>query len=264
MTDERIREYWTQRAADSGGAAATTNDVWLRELEARVLAATLVERAPGARSGLDVGCGDGLTTLRVACARPDLRLTGVDFSPAMIELAERHRTATPEAGRVDFRIGDVRELSRVLTGQQFDIAMSDRCLINLEDLGQQRAALAEIARCVVPGGLYLAVENFLEGHRAMNLARATLGLSEIPVRWHNCFFDEPSFRDAAAPWFEIEEWRLFSSSYYLATRVLYSAYCRDRGEEPDYDHDLHRLAVDLPWTGDFGPVRLAVLRRQSG
>lgn len=264
MTDERIREYWTQRAAESGDAAATTNDVWLRELEARVLAATLSERVPSARSALDVGCGDGLTTLRLARERPELRLTGVDFSPAMIELAERHRLAAPEAEQVVFRTGDVRELSQVLPDQRFDVAMSDRCLINLEDLGQQRAALAEIARCIAPGGIYLAVENFLEGHRAMNQARTRLGLPEIPVRWHNCFFDEPAFRDAAAPWFEIEEWRLFSSSYYLATRVLYSAYCRGRGEQPDYDHDLHRLAVDLPWAGDFGPVRLAVLRRRSG
>lgn len=263
MGDSKIRDYWSQRAAQSVGPIATTNDIWLRELEARVLANAIAEYAPRASRGLDVGCGDGLTTLRVARAQPSLRVTGVDFSPAMITLAETHRIAATERERVEFLPADARELESALGGLRFDLAITDRCLINLEDLEQQRRALGQIAGRLQPGGLYLAVENFTEGQAAMNSARARLGLPEIPVRWHNRFFQEAEFLDAIAPWFELERWWLFSSTYYLATRVLYSALCSARGEAPDYDHDIHRLAVELPWAGDFGPVRLAVLRRQG-
>jgi hypothetical protein len=54
----------------------------------------------------------------------------------------------------------------------------------------------------------------------------------------------------------------FSSSYYFATRVIYSKMCQMRSEKPDYDHDIHRLAIDLPDAGCFSPIRVAVLRKK--
>jgi ubiquinone/menaquinone biosynthesis C-methylase UbiE len=261
---DKVHGYWNARATESAGQpTATTNDVWLRELEIATICAAIREVAPGARSLLDAGCGDGYSTLRLADAFPGLRLHGVDYSAAMVRAATERLSARPElAGRVEFRLGDVTALSAAYGSQFYDVVVTDRCLINLPDLERQSQALGQIADCLEPGGHYICVENFIEGHDNMNAARRALGLPEIPVRWHNVFFKEAEFLAAAGVRFEILALRDFASSYYFATRVIYSKVCQIRGEEPDYDHDIHRLAGHLPWIGQFSPVRMAVLRSE--
>jgi len=64
------------------------------------------------------------------------------------------------------------------------------------------------------------------------------------------------------PFFDIVEVKDFSSTYYFATRVIYSKMCQMRMEEPDYHHEIHQLAVQLPWTGKFSPIRMVVMRRK--
>jgi hypothetical protein len=165
--------------------------------------------------------------------------------------------------RVTFLVGDVNDLENAVGDSRYNVVLSDRCLINLVTIEQQTHAIASIAARIKPAGYYIAIENFIEGHDNLNTARATVGLPAIPVRWHNLYFREPDFRRAAEPFFGSIMFHDFSSSYYFATRVIYSAMCKMRGEEPDYDHEIHRLAVQLPWVGQFSPIRLAVMRRKS-
>lgn len=260
---EKIWRYWEARAAHAkGDQSATTNDVWLRELEIATLASALREFCPSADTLLDAGCGDGYSTVRLAEAFTEMRFEGVDFSPAMIETARTRLASRSDlASRVEFRQGDVKALREVCDGPPYDVVVTDRCLINLAGLDEQIVAVAEIAARLAEGGHYLCIENFVEGHDAMNAARRAMDLPEIPVRWHNVFFREGEFLAATRPYFSVVATRNFASSYYFATRVVYSKLCQLRGEEPDYEHEVHRLAVNLPWTGDFSPVRLLVLRR---
>lgn len=261
MSDD-VREYWNGRAADAKGQpTATTNDVWLRELEIASISSTIREVTPGARTLLDAGCGDGYSTLQVAASFPGLAVDGIDYSASMVEAAKQRLTARPELrNSVAFRIGDVTDLAAACASRRYDLVLTDRCLINLKDIEMQAHALAEIADHLEPGGHYICIENFVEGHANMNAARRALGLPEIPVRWHNVFFKEAEFLAAAQAHFDIVAFRDFASSYYFATRVIYSKLCQLRGEEPDYNHDIHRIAVQLPWTGQFSPIRMAVLR----
>lgn len=263
---QQIRQYWDDRARQHREQpAATTDDVYLRELES----ATLIERLshvsrPGARV-LDVGCGNGYTVLNIARALPDREFLGVDFSAGMVESAQASLAAHPElADRVAFQLGDVTALAELFGAQRFDVVVSTRCLINLPSVEAQSRALEQIAHVLAPGGYYLAIENFREGHEHMNQARRQVGLPEIPIRWHNLYFEEARFRGAVAPYFEDLELLDFSSAYYLATRVIYAAMCQMRGETPDYSHDIHQLAIRLPWVGAFSPIRLAVMRRSHG
>jgi ubiquinone/menaquinone biosynthesis C-methylase UbiE len=263
---EQIRIYWEERAEQYlADPASTTNDVYLRELE--ILTITKVLRSllgPGPAEVLDVGCGDGFGTLNVARELPEFSFTGIDYSANMIRLAEERLAAMPFLKkRLEFKVGDVLDLGAACGDTTFDAVVSDSCLINLASQEDQRHALKEIARHVAPGGYYLAVENFMEGQGAMNQARAAVGLPEIPVRWHNLYFTEAEFIDFAAPEFELLEFKDFSSAYYFATRVIYATLCRRTGEEIDYRHPVHQLAVELPWTGNFSPVRMAVLRRAT-
>ncbi len=259
-----IRAYWDSRAtlhADS--PAATTSDIHLRELEARTL--TRIIKDLGLPSGgrvLDIGCGDGRTTMRIAAALPHLQFTGLDYSPAMIQNAASFVNQHAADGcNIDFVPGDVTALEDSPLFPAYDVIITVRCLINLPDADSQAQAINRIAGKLRSGGYYIAVENFLEGHDAMNAARCAVGLPPIEIRWHNRFFNEPQFLSMIAPYFHLSQFIDFASAYYYATRVIYSKLCQMQGEEPNYDHDIHRLAVDLPPYGSFSPVRAAVLQR---
>lgn len=261
-----IQQYWDSRAQHHRHSpAATTSDIHLRELEYRVLQQQLAAlKLPAGARVLDAGCGDGATTARLAHAFPELLFHGIDFAPSMIQSAQRNLKESPNlASRVQFTSGDVTQLDASSFAGRFDVATTCRCLINLGDLHAQQKAMEQIAACLGPRGTYLAIENFHEGHERMNAARLSIGLPAIPVRWHNCYFSEQEFRDAARVHFQRIEFVEFASAYYYATRVIYARMCQMRGEEPDYDHDIHRLAVDLPPHGCYSPVRLAILQRQG-
>ena len=188
---DAIKEYWERRAAEGSDGAVTTNDVHLRELEHTALVQTLreVTDTEGARL-LDVGCGDGLTTLRVAKKLPGLRVLGIDYSENMIALARVGLEREEDAGlakQIEFVEGDVTNLRAATGGKRFDVVVTDRCLINLDSADKQYDALRQIAECLNPGSYYVGIENFMEGQERMNDARAAVGLREIPVRWHNLF-----------------------------------------------------------------------------
>ncbi len=123
--------------------------------------------------------------------------------------------------------------------------MTDRCLINLTEPSDQELALAEIAAITRPGGYYLAIENFVEGHDKDQSCPRAIGLPQIPIRWHNKFFTHDEFLNSIAPHFDLVRSENFASAYYYATRVIYAKLCQDRGEHPDYLHDIHQFAVDL-------------------
>ena len=262
---DKIKDYWDERARQySDNPAATTDDIYLRELEIFTIIQTLKEiRLPVQGNLLDVGCGDGYSLLTVAEAFEYVSFWAIDYSEDMIGLALRRLESRPELkSRVQMMVGDVMVLRRVCRHTLFDVVLSDRCLINLDSFENQSEAIAQIANHTRPGGYFIAIENFTEGHENMNAARRQMGLPEIPVRWHNLYFQEEPFIQCVERFFQDILLKDFSSSYYFATRVIYSAMCQMKGEIPDYLHEIHRLAVRLPWFGKFSPIRMAVMQRK--
>jgi ubiquinone/menaquinone biosynthesis C-methylase UbiE len=263
---EAIKDYWEERARENATTSqATTNDVYLRELEVFAFLDTL--NGLGLKNGatiLDVGCGDGYTTAALANALPQFSFSGLDYSDNMIALArQRVGENSALAERLSFSVGDATNLGAAIGDKTYDAVLTDRCLINLESAEDQARAIAEIAAHTKPTGHYVAIENFREGQDEMNRLRLSVGLPEIPIRWHNLFFNEPDFAEMTGPFFESVTFKEFSSSYYFATRVIYSAMCQMRGETPDYRHEIHQLAVKLPWFGKFSPIRMAVMRKRT-
>ncbi len=254
-----IKQYWTERAA-ADSANATTNDVYLRVLERETLISHL--RRLGCVAGsrvLDAGCGDGATLFALDAAFA-CHLVGRDFASSMIDLANA-RLATNPNPRMSFAVGDVREIAGMFEEGGFDFVTTDRCLINLDSEAEQYAAIEGLARALKPGGYYLAIENFVEGNDRLNAARALYGLPAIAIRWHNKFFREADFVDRTKRWFSTVEKFDFSSSYYFATRVIYSRLCAMEGKSPDYRHPIHAESAKLPAFGDFSPIKLFVLGR---
>jgi ubiquinone/menaquinone biosynthesis C-methylase UbiE len=109
----------------------------------------------GLRSGqrlLDVGCGLGDAALALAAdLGADGEVVGLDASGAMVAGA---RSRARSAGcRVRFAAGDALELSE--PDGSFDVVRSERTLQWLTD---PRAAVAEMARVLRPGGLVSLID----------------------------------------------------------------------------------------------------------
>jgi ubiquinone/menaquinone biosynthesis C-methylase UbiE len=84
--------------------------------------------------------------------RPDVTITGIELSPAMLAIA-RHRAA--DLGRdVDLRDGDAEQLP--VADGSFDTVV---CAFSLCTIPSPAAALAEMRRALAPGGRLLLVDH---------------------------------------------------------------------------------------------------------
>jgi SAM-dependent methyltransferase len=102
---------------------------------------------------LELACGTGRCLLPLAAAGH--RVTGVDVSPAMLDLLRRKAEAAGAevAGRVRAVQGDMRDFD---LGARFDfVFIALNSLMHLESQAEQRAALACAARHLEPGGRLL-------------------------------------------------------------------------------------------------------------
>lgn len=254
LTFDEIRNYWEGRASGDSSAQSTTQDAYLREIELRTLSGLIPKINPS--KVVDIGCGDGRTTLGIARKLPHIRFVGYDYSSAMIDNANRN-LAREDINNVFFDQHDIMTPFE----EKFSIAYTTRCLINLPDWKLQRTALRNIHASLEAGGYYLMIENFIEGHENFNRLRKEFSLPDIPVRNHNLFFERDRLLDDTSDFFVLEEESNISSIYYMVSRVIYSKICADNGSEPDYFDAHHRYAAALPFAGEFGPLRLMVFRK---
>ncbi|AZM56701.1 SAM-dependent methyltransferase [Streptomyces sp. WAC 01529] len=109
---------------------------------------------PDARTLLDVACGTGLVTRRLA-ARDGLRVTGVDAAHRMVRMAaDRHPGAIV--------LGDSRQLP--FPDEAFD-AVSTIWLLHLLSGPEETASvISECARVLRPGGVYVTTVDKASSH----------------------------------------------------------------------------------------------------
>lgn len=255
MNANEIRKYWDDRGARDTTAQSTTQDIYLREIEFEVLCRCVSAYRPSTIA--DVGCGDGRTTTRLAEKHSRASFTGFDYSTLMIQNA-RNVAQRSGINNVAFSLVDV--CSGIVPS--FDLIYTTRCLINLPSWNLQKRAISNIHEALVGNGVYIMVENFLEGHNAFNEIRSRFGLASVAIREHNCLFERPRLLEYLSGLFAIEDEVNISSTYYLVTRVIYSRLCLQASTTPDYFDEHHRLAASLPFCGEFGPVRMLCLRKR--
>ncbi|GAA2915162.1 class I SAM-dependent methyltransferase [Streptomyces mexicanus] len=128
--DKEAEQYDALRGGEPRAAAAA--------------AAVLGLLPEGTREMLDVGCGTGIVTRRLAAARPALRVTGVD-------------RAAGQAGGV---LADSRRLP--FPDGRFD-AVTSVWVLHLAS-ADARAVVAECARVLKPGGVYVTTVDKAASH----------------------------------------------------------------------------------------------------
>ncbi|MDT0613164.1 class I SAM-dependent methyltransferase [Streptomyces lancefieldiae] len=128
-----------------------------------------------ARSLLDVACGTGIVTRRIAAGRDALRVTGADLAPAMAR-----RAAARLPGSVV--LADSRRLP--FADGEFD-AVSSVWLLHLSGSAENaRAIVGECARVLRPGGVYVTTVDKGASHNVGSDIDAVLA-SRPPSRAHD-------------------------------------------------------------------------------
>jgi SAM-dependent methyltransferase len=263
--DAQMRSSFKERATDD--RYATSPDFNLRELEIAAIARNLAAEGPG--RVLDVGCGNGYSTICFAAAAPG-EYVGADYLPEMVEAAEGLQKELagefPAESPVRFEVGDATELP--FEDASFDTVISQRCLLNLLTWENQRRALDEVARVLEPGGRYLMLEGTLQGLQGLNEIREQVGLEAIPeanpeTNRGSLKFDEREVAGEIEKRFSAIERIERFGMYYLLSRVVHPLLVAP--EQPRYDADLNRVArsvaLEVPDYEGIGHVALWVLRK---
>jgi trans-aconitate 2-methyltransferase len=170
---------------------------WLAERAISGLELEGVERV------LDVGCGDGRITTRIAIALARGEVVGIDPSPRMVKAAAS-ADMPPTAATAHFEIGDVLTMR---FHAEFDLVVSFNALHWVID---QRQALARIAAALRAGGRALLVMVCAGPRRSLEQVAMDI-VAMDPWR--------PFFADFAAPFAHVEPERFgdMAASMRLAT-----------------------------------------------
>src|SRR2546425_11938200 len=158
-------DFWNSRA--ELGEIAGTHDFPLKNLELKLIH----EKIASGTSVLDVGCGNGDTLISLA-VKKGCTGKGIDFSEKMVKLAQSNCQSAGYAGPVKFQSGTIPGLPEDLG--EFDYALTERCLINLDSAATQHRAFLEIMSHVKPNGYYLMIESAIQGLERTNKLREML------------------------------------------------------------------------------------------
>jgi SAM-dependent methyltransferase len=111
------------------------------------VAADVAAVAPDGARVLEVGCGPGRLSIRLA-RQPGLDVTGLDLDPAMVERARANadRLGNGDGRRPSFLVGDAASLA--FPDASFDLVVST---FSMHHWADATAGLAEIARVLRPG-----------------------------------------------------------------------------------------------------------------
>ena len=160
----RWQRYWDRQA---GGY-----DRQMRLLD-RVLFRDTRDWICGQASGrvLEVAIGTGLNIGRYP---PDVTLTGVELSPAMLAVAQRRAR---QLGRVvDLRSGDAEALE--FPDASFDTVV---CTFSLCAIPDHERAVTEMVRVLRPGAQLLLADHVVAAHPALRALQGTAELVSIPL-----------------------------------------------------------------------------------
>ncbi|AFY30936.1 class I SAM-dependent methyltransferase [Calothrix sp. PCC 7507] len=116
---------------------------------------------------LDLGCGTGRLLERLASKFPELRGTGLDLSPQMLQVARQKNCHHP---RLIYVEGKAESLP--FADSQFDAVFNT---ISFLHYLEPRQVLSEVARVLSPGGRFYLVDTTVKNEAEIPLHLGSLG-----------------------------------------------------------------------------------------
>ena len=275
MDKAEIHKHWTSWAQEHGEAIeATTRAKSAKSIELSALNSSLT-RYTDINSQptriLEVGCGNGVNCVSIATHFPKAQITGIDFVSDMIEHAHGSARSAEVANRCHFLVGDAMKLDEIENlPNNFDVAFTVRCLINLQSDENQRLALEAISDRVSENGFIFLIENSQQTYSRQNQLRVNIGLEPRTPAPFNHFIDEESLTKFAAECGLTLVNVVDISS--LHDTVLYALLPSVSNGEIIYDHPIVLAATQMEMTfhehlnspfGDFGQNRLFIFQKES-
>jgi SAM-dependent methyltransferase len=135
---------------------------------------------------LDAGCGNGFTLAQIQKELPGIQISGIEYTPELRMIANKKKLACEVA------YGDIKD--RLSIPSPNDIIITQRVIINLLNVDDQKLALENLLYALRPGGYLICVEAFESGLINLNRCRAELSLSEIPPAHHNLYLKDDFFK----------------------------------------------------------------------
>lgn len=256
----QIFEYWSRRPEEF---KIDHRSSWYDLPMIKREISHVAEHLEGGWKVLDAGCGNGFTACELA-KQKDLNIHGIDYVPELIDAATKGLADQPGhiSDRVSFSVGNILEIDA--DDSAFDAVVSIRVLINLHNFENQIRAINECARVVKPGGKILLSEATKQGRDNLNAFRAEWGLPELPVPKFNFYLDLDQLVDNVPAPLRLESIIDFSSTYYVATRLLKPLLASTAKKEIDVgDTNMHwnRWFANVPSIGEYGIQRLLVFTK---
>ena len=134
--------------------------------------ARLARAMPPPRRILDLATGTADFALAAARRFPDAHVTGVDLTPAMLDIGRRKVETAGLADRIALEEGDACALT--CADGAFDAVL---CAFGFRNFPDHAAALREVARVLAPDGNLLVLELFRPRFRL---------LATVPAAWMAC------------------------------------------------------------------------------
>jgi len=188
----RSLRYWNKHAASYDKQMGFFDRVLFADTRAWIC-------AQAEAAVLEIAIG---TALNLEHYPREIELTGLEQSPAMLELARRR--AEEQGVKVDLRLGDA--LALPFANDCFDTVVCTFSLCEIPDVDQ---AVAEMHRVLRPGGLLLLADHVASTAWGMRIIQRGLELITIPLGGEH-FLRRPSQHLAAAG-FEIEQRQRFTA-----------------------------------------------------
>lgn len=144
MDDRDVARHWDENAPEWIRAVRSGWDVYREYVNNPVFFRMLPDLA--GQAVLDVGCGEGYNTRRLADI--GAKMAGVDVSEAMVDAARQHEER--ETRGIEYHVASGSDLGR-FADESFAAVVSTMAMMDLPDY---EGCVAEVARVLEPGGLF--------------------------------------------------------------------------------------------------------------
>jgi len=226
----------------------------------------LLELRAGERV-LDVACGNGLTSRRMAALGAEV--VAFDFSAEMI--ARAHQRPAEHAGRIEYRVLDATDGAALLAlGEgRFDAALCHMALFDMAEIGPLLGALARLLR---PGGRFVfsVLHPCFNNSRTLQMAEMQDNAGQVVTTYavKVCGYMTPTVSQGAAiagqPRLQLYFHRPLQS---LLGACFEAGFVLDGLEERAFPPDHPGGSQPLSWGGNYSeipPVLVARVRLTGG